>query len=123
MLRVASLETKALVLAALIGGGATLGTLGVSAAIRARIKAAPVATPVAEPATETGRKLFLQSCAHCHGDDARGDDGPDLHNLRIGDAHIALLVTNGIKGDMPSFAKKHDAADIAALTAYLRTLR
>ena len=24
--------------------------------------------------------MFLMNCAHCHGDDTRGDEGPDLHN-------------------------------------------
>jgi cytochrome c peroxidase len=28
-----------------------------------------------------GRKLFLKNCAHCHGADASGDEGPDLHRL------------------------------------------
>lgn len=69
-----------------------------------------------------GRRLFLASCAHCHGEDARGDDGPDLHGLEAGDRRIATVITRGIKGEMPSFAKKHGEADIAALIAYLRSL-
>jgi mono/diheme cytochrome c family protein len=79
------------------------------------------------PSGEHGRRLFVQSCAHCHGDDARGNgedgDGPDLFALRIGNARIAAVVRGGIPDEMPSFAKKHGAADIADLTAYLRTLR
>ena len=70
----------------------------------------------------TGRKLFLDSCAHCHGADARGDEGPDLHALDVSDRRIATVVRTGIKGEMPSFAKKHSSQDIAALIAYLRTL-
>ena len=77
--------------------------------------------------TEHGRRLFVQSCAHCHGDDARGSgedgDGPDLFALRISNARIAAVVRGGIPEEMPSFAKKHGVADIADLTAYLRTLR
>lgn len=69
-----------------------------------------------------GRMLFLDSCAHCHGPDARGDEGPDLHNLQVSDRYIAKIVTHGIPHEMPSFAKKHGAADIAALTAYIRTV-
>jgi mono/diheme cytochrome c family protein len=88
---------------------------------------APAAVGMAPPSPEHGRRLFVQSCAHCHGNDARGDgedgDGPDLFALSIGNARIAGVIRRGIPGEMPSFAKKHDARDIADLTAYLRTLR
>lgn len=76
------------------------------------------------PASATqGRHLFLMNCAHCHGDDARGDEGPDLHNVHKSDARIHQIVTGGIKGEMPSFAKKLNENDIQALIAYLRTLK
>lgn len=91
------------------------------AATPAPTAAVPAETPSA--LVQRGRALFVQSCTHCHGHDATGDEGPDLHRLRISDAHIALLLQHGLKGEMPSFAQKHDAADVAALTAYLRTLR
>jgi mono/diheme cytochrome c family protein len=70
-----------------------------------------------------GRHLFLMNCAHCHGDDARGDEGPDLYNLHKSDARIHQVITGGIKGEMPSFAKKLGDPEIRQLTAYLRTLR
>jgi mono/diheme cytochrome c family protein len=70
-----------------------------------------------------GRHLFLMNCAHCHGDDARGDEGPDLHDLHKSDARIHQVITGGIKGEMPSFAKKLGDPEIRQLTAYLRTLR
>jgi mono/diheme cytochrome c family protein len=74
--------------------------------------------------TPAGRELFVQSCAHCHGDDARGSgDGPDLYGLRTSNARIGTVIRQGIHGEMPSFAKKHSASDIAALITYLRTLR
>lgn len=130
---------------ALLVAGAVIGLVAGSAlALRAPPATAPAAPRPASPApgvqptplaasapkpvlpdaelARRGRALFVQSCAHCHGDDATGEEGPDLHRLRIGDAHIALLLQHGLKGDMPSFAQKHDAADVAALTAYLRTL-
>lgn len=71
---------------------------------------------------QEGRRLFLASCAHCHGADARGDDGPDLHGIDVSDRRIATVVKRGIKGEMPSFAKKHNDADIARLIAYVRSL-
>ena len=69
-----------------------------------------------------GRHLFLMNCAHCHGDDAHGDEGPDLHNLHRSDARIREVITAGIKGDMPSFSKKLGDPDVRQLIAYLRTL-
>ena|ERR1051325_3670386 len=69
-----------------------------------------------------GRHLFLMNCAHCHGDDARGDEGPGLHNLHRSDARIHDVITEGIKGEMPSFGKRLGDADVRQLVAYLRTL-
>jgi mono/diheme cytochrome c family protein len=70
-----------------------------------------------------GAGFFAQSCADCHGDDAHGDEGPDLHSLAISNARIAAQIKNGTKGEMPSFAKKYDDRQIAALIVYLRSLR
>jgi mono/diheme cytochrome c family protein len=80
------------------------------------------ATPTSPELVKHGRALFLDSCAHCHGADARGDEGPDLHAVQVSDRYIANIVTHGIKGEMPSFAKKHGRDDITALTAYVRSL-
>jgi mono/diheme cytochrome c family protein len=71
-----------------------------------------------------GRSFFFQSCAHCHGQDADGgEDAPSLRKLQISGAHMALLIQSGIKGEMPSFAKKYSAPDTAAIVAYLKTLQ
>src|SRR6266850_968701 len=72
---------------------------------------------------QKGHNLFDHNCAHCHGDVARGEEGPNLYNLRKSDARITAIVKGGIKGEMPSFAKKFKDADIQALIAYLRTLK
>jgi mono/diheme cytochrome c family protein len=61
--------------------------------------------------------------AHCHGEDAHGDEGPDLYNLHRSDARIHDMITSGIKGEMPSFEKKLGDPDLRQLIAYLRTLR
>ena len=37
--------------------------------------------PLAQETISKGRSLFLKNCAHCHADDATGDEGPDLHQL------------------------------------------
>ena len=70
-----------------------------------------------------GRALFLMNCAHCHGADATGDEGPDLHNLDLPDDRVARLINNGKKGAMPKFSTKLDAAQVRSLIAYLHTLK
>jgi mono/diheme cytochrome c family protein len=70
-----------------------------------------------------GRTFFFQSCAHCHGQDADGgEDAPSLLKLQISGAHMALVIQNGIKDEMPSFAKKYNEQDTSAIVAYLKTL-
>src|SRR6478609_1918266 len=79
-------------------------------------------TPTSPALVARGRMLFLDSCAHCHGADARGDEGPDLHGVQVSDRYIANIVMRGIPDEMPSFRKKHGPADLTALTAYVRSL-
>ena len=109
---------------------AALSVLGSFALSRLADPVPPNVSPTAPAISATpahGRQLFVQSCAHCHGDDARGSgedgDGPDLFRLAVGNARIAAVIRTGIPHEMPSFAKKHSARDIADLTAYLRTLK
>jgi mono/diheme cytochrome c family protein len=75
------------------------------------------------PLVAQGQHLFLMNCAHCHGDDARGDEGPDLHGLRKTDARLSALINNGIKGEMPRFNQKLSPSDIQALVAFLNSLK
>jgi mono/diheme cytochrome c family protein len=107
--------------AILVGGAGYWGGELINGASTAPETALP-----APASAERGRHLFVQSCAHCHGDDAHGSgedgDGPDLYALPIGNARIATVIHGGIPEEMPSFAKKHGPADIADLTAYLRQL-
>jgi mono/diheme cytochrome c family protein len=79
-------------------------------------------TPTSPELVAQGRALFLSSCAHCHGADATGDEGPDLHDVGVSDRYISNIITHGIKGEMPSFRKKLAGADIVRLTAYVRSL-
>ncbi len=79
--------------------------------------------PPSSPALiSQGRALFLPSCAHCHGADATGDEGPDLHDVGVSDRYISNIITHGIKGEMPSFRKKLGHEEIVRLTAYIRSL-
>jgi cbb3-type cytochrome c oxidase subunit III len=81
------------------------------------------AAPASAEKIKRGHSLFDRNCSHCHGDDARGDEGPSLYNLALSDAKIAKRIKEGIKGEMPKFGGKFNDADIAALTAYLRTFK
>src|ERR1700758_1864302 len=79
--------------------------------------------PAPEALVAKGRSFFLQSCAHCHGRDADGgEDAPSLLKLQISAAHMTLVIQSGIKDEMPSFAKKYNEQDTAAIVAYLKTL-
>jgi len=69
-----------------------------------------------------GRTLFAANCAHCHADDASGDEGPDLRGIRKSDERIRQVVLAGIAGEMPAFGKKLSAADTRALADFLRSL-
>jgi mono/diheme cytochrome c family protein len=79
-------------------------------------------TPSSPMLIKQGRALYLSSCAHCHGADASGDEGPDLHDVEVSDRYISNTITRGIRGEMPSFRKKLKSDDIVRLTAYLRSI-
>ena len=85
----------------------------------------PGTKPVgAEDLAAKGRSFFLRTCAHCHGRDADGgEEAPSLLKLQISGAHMTLLIQSGIKGEMPSFSKKYNEQDTAAIVAYLKTLK
>ena len=127
-------EGKAFLAAICVSGSALTVMLIVASAIRhgQPSLAIPTFVTTAQAAmkppelaadAEQGRHLFLMNCAHCHGDDAHGDEGPDLHNLHRSDARIHEVITAGIKGEMPSFRKKLGEPEVRELTAYLRTLQ
>ena len=82
-------------------------------------------TPTNSPAAgvRAGRSLFLKNCAHCHGADAHGDEGPDLHKLDWTDEQITTRIRNGKKGQMTAFAGKLQPPEIESIIAYLRTLK
>ena len=129
------LEVRALgwaILAALLSLGGT-GLAAISIKAIPGFSAPTTATPSAWSSSEIvatpelvaqGQQDYEMSCSLCHGDDATGDDdGPDLHDLRISNAGIARSIKKGIQGQMPNFAKKYDDHQVAALVAYLRSLR
>lgn len=70
-----------------------------------------------------GHTLFLSNCAPCHGAQAQGDDGPNLHKLGLPDDAILSTVTAGIKDEMPSFSSKLKGGDLKAVVAYVHSLQ
>jgi cytochrome c oxidase cbb3-type subunit 3 len=127
-------ESRAFLAAIFASGMALASMFGVASVVRhgessisipafASSAQAAIKPPELPADAAQGRHLFLMNCAHCHGDDARGDEGPDLHNLHRSDARIHEVITTGIKGEMPSFRKKLGDPDVRQLIAYLRTLR
>ena len=129
-----SIEIKGLLLGMIVSLGLLGVTFGLSPIFQPKkatitneeqqANAASVSSAhVLERDAKRGYSLFVHSCAHCHGDDARGDEGPSLYDLVKSDARIATIIKGGVKGEMPSFAKKFSDTDVQALTAYLRTLK
>jgi len=123
-----SLELKGIILGTVSGLAAIGIALAASEMVQPRPSAAPGGTealvipPPGTPANQ-GYKLFMLNCAHCHGSDARGEEGPDLHGLAKSDARIASTIKNGIKGEMPKFGAKLADTDVEALTAFVRSLK
>ena len=129
-----SIELKAAVLAL----AASLGLLGVTfglspllqpgKGVDSKREAHTSTVPIKEETAldgdaKQGYQLFEHNCAHCHGDDARGDEGPDLHGVTKSDARIASMIKNGVKGEMPKFGTKFTDSDVQALIAFLRILK
>ena len=128
-----SIEAKA----GLLGLAAAVGLLGVTfglspllqpaTAAAAKEQSIKIASAAASPAlageAKRGQSLFDRNCAHCHGDDARGDEGPSLYDLKKSDARVSKTIKEGIQGEMPKFGAKFNDADIRALIAYVRTLK
>src|SRR5690349_4490725 len=78
--------------------------------------------------TLSGAELFKANCARCHGDDGKGDKGPDLtsekrqNKWKDSDAKLVDKITKGGFG-MPKFGKKLKPEEIKAVAAYVRTLK
>lgn len=81
----------------------------------------------------SAKKVFTQTCAKCHGTDGRGDTEngetlgvPDFTDAAwqegASDKRLIVSVTHG-RGGMPAFEKRLSKEEIAALVAYVRSLK
>jgi mono/diheme cytochrome c family protein len=108
----------------LISRWGELNTAGVALPV---IEAAPLDTSPA--AIASGQRLFNLLCTQCHGQDGYGSSiAPALNNQtflsQTPDAAIRQIIAGGVTGTkMPSWGGYLTDADIAAITAYLRSLQ
>lgn len=128
------IEIKATILAVTVSVSVLALTFGLAPFLRSShaaegnrellAKSGPAAVAaVLSGRAQQGHSLFERNCAHCHGEDARGNEGPTLHKLAMSDARIAKRIKDGIKGEMPKFGSKLTDVDVASLIAFLRTLK
>jgi mono/diheme cytochrome c family protein/DNA-binding beta-propeller fold protein YncE len=79
----------------------------------------------AQTTTPNAAALYTQHCAACHGEQRTGAMGPALlpeSLARLRPAEALTVITHGRTAtQMPGFAEKLSAADIAALAAHIRT--
>lgn len=73
-----------------------------------------------------GSRSFMEYCAGCHGDDAKGGSkvislATTLSVMNHSDAELTRIVHDGTKEGMPPFAQIGDA-NIQAAVHYLRTI-
>ena len=123
-----SLKLKGIILGtisalAAIGIAFAAGDLFQPRGAAAAAAAEPLVIPPAGTPANQGYKLFMLNCAHCHGADARGDEGPDLHGVVKSDQSLVRIIQNGIKGEMPKFSAKLNDVETRAIVAFIRTLK
>ncbi|MFZ9887256.1 MAG: c-type cytochrome [Myxococcota bacterium] len=81
---------------------------------------------------ETGRRVFVNQCARCHGVEGKGGmvagigmvptlRDPSWHD-RMSDKALASTIAHG-KGAMPSFMQLVDGKELRGVIAYVRTLK
>lgn len=105
----------------------TLNALRVSRAAGQESQAAqlpPASAPAAPADPEQGKLLFAQNCSVCHGVNAGGGDGPNLHGVpaSLGDPAVQGIIRRGIPGTaMPGFFNISEKG-AANIVAYIRTL-
>jgi mono/diheme cytochrome c family protein len=123
-----SIEVKALIAALLVSGITVGGCLGAARIVQSNPSAPSDKSPAQTsafkgPQIAAGAKLFSLNCARCHGIDATGDEGPDLHKVTKTDERIKSTILHGVKGEMPAFGKKLTEDDAVTLVAFIRSLR
>lgn len=130
-----NLQTKALSAATLAGLFVVGMSYGVSALVAPHLSrhvapqsasAVNMTSMAVVPSSQlvaAGRGFYSAACASCHGDNAQGGYGPNLHGLNLPDTQVATVIANGVTGKMPGFGGKYNAAQQQALVAYVQSLK
>jgi nitrite reductase (NO-forming)/hydroxylamine reductase len=87
------------------------------------VPAKPAAPAISAAEFETGKKLFFERCAGCHGVLRGGATGKPLTTditLERGTEALEATITYGTQGGMPGFEGRLSTADINALSRYLQ---
>jgi len=71
----------------------------------------------------SGRQVYMQNCARCHGANAKGKNGPRLVTTALSLEEIEQTVTEGRPPKMPGFGKQLSSAKVKAVATYVRSLR
>jgi cytochrome c oxidase cbb3-type subunit 3 len=74
----------------------------------------------------TGKEIYADNCAVCHGENGEGEIGPAIGNPAMlsltTDAFLRYAIENGRDGtEMPAFTNTLSSQEIDAVTAFLRT--
>jgi mono/diheme cytochrome c family protein len=86
---------------------------------------APAASPAASGAGAFDPKqMFATVCGWCHSRGGReAGKGPKLMDSQLSDSEIAYRIKNGKQGQMPGFSSSLNDQQVAAMVAYIRTLK
>jgi mono/diheme cytochrome c family protein len=77
-----------------------------------------------QEAATSGRLLFRQFCARCHGAQGQGRTvAPPLANVGLGREEVEVIVRDGIPPLMPAFGKRLRSDQIQAVAEYVASLR
>jgi cytochrome c oxidase cbb3-type subunit III len=73
---------------------------------------------------EEGKRQFEQNCSTCHGVNAGGEVGPDLHGVaaKLGDAAVHDIIRRGVPGTAMPGSSTMSERQVADVVAYLESL-
>lgn len=83
------------------------------------------ATVPSDPTLAKGQEIYSRNCVACHGVGGGGGSAPRLIGIadRMTEEQEIAKVTNGVAGTaMPAWGGRLSTEDIAAVTAYTRSL-
>ena len=89
--------------------------------------------PASAPAASTAaggagafdpKQMFATVCGWCHSRGGReAGKGPKLMDSQLSDSELAYRIKNGKQGQMPAFSSSMNDQQVAAMVAYIRTLK